>query len=292
MTTGTHPFRGDDQGQTIRRISSDELVTAPSAIVPGYPAGLEAVVMQSLAKDASKRYPTANDMLIGLTRALPPSMRPSTDEEVAAFLRALLPDRLEKRKTAIKAALEAADRREAGKSVPRMNSDSPEEPPTVLEGLVSNRETTPSAEGRTSLPGVTKPEILELIRDSRRARPRSLLSVGLSAALVIAVGAIVALLLSRRVPPSVVSSQQSVVPTSVSVTREPVPNDVPAVQPVETLPPAPSDSVAPPASATRTVLSRVPAHHVAVKPVKPVETSAPTSPRTGTFVSPIRNPGF
>jgi len=78
-------------------------VTAPSSIVPGYPAGLEAVVMQALAKDASKRYPTANDMLIGLTRALPPSMRPSTDEEVAEFLRALLPDRLEKRKIASRA---------------------------------------------------------------------------------------------------------------------------------------------------------------------------------------------
>jgi serine/threonine protein kinase len=295
MTTGTHPFRGDDQAQTIRRISSDELVTAPSAIVPGYPAGLEAVVMQSLAKDASKRYPTANDMLIGLTRALPPSMRPSTDEEVAEFLRALLPDRLEKRKIAIKGALEAADRREAGKSVPRIsNPDAPpDEPATVLEGLVSSREMTPSAEGHTSLPGATTREAIALPRDSRRAPRRSVLSMGLSAALVIAVGAIVALLLSRRVqPPASVVSSQPTVPTPVTLTREPLPtaSDEPAVQPIETLPPAPSDSVALPAP--RSATTRVPAHHMA-KPVKPADSSAPLRSRNGnTFVSPIRNPGF
>jgi serine/threonine-protein kinase len=292
MTTGTHPFRGDDQAQTIRRISSDELVTAPSSIVPGYPAGLEAVVMQALAKDASKRYPTANDMLIGLARALPPSMRPSTDEEVAEFLRALLPDRLEKRKVAIKAALEAADRREAGKSVPRIaDPESPsEEAATVLEGLVSSREMTPSAEGHTSLPGATTREAMALPRDSRRAPRRSLVSMGLSAALVVAVGAIVALLLSRRVqpPPTIVSSQPAV-STPATVSHETTqPPDEPAVKPVEPLPPTPSDSVAPPA---RPLSTHAALHHT-VKPVKPADSSAPLNPRPDTFVSPIRDPGF
>jgi serine/threonine protein kinase len=293
MTTGTHPFRGDDQAATIRRISSDDLVTPPSTIVPGYPAGLEAVVMQALAKDASKRYPTANDMLIGLTRALPPSMRPSTDEEVADFLRALLPDRLEKRKAAIKGALEAADRREAGKSAPPRvaNPDSPsDEAPTVLEGLVSSREMTPSTEGQTSLPGATTREALALPRGSQSAPRRSALSVALSAALVVAVGAIVALLLSRRVQPAVsVVSSQPTVPTALSVTREPPPADEPAVKPVETLPPVPSDSVAPPPVHAAV---RVPARHT-VKPAKPADNSTPPKPaRPGTFVSPIRNPGF
>jgi eukaryotic-like serine/threonine-protein kinase len=285
MTTGTHPFRGDDQGQTIRRISSDEPVVAPSAIVPGYPAGLEAVVMQALAKDASKRYPTANDMLIGLTRALPPSMRPSTDEEVAEFLRALLPDRLEKRKGAIKAALEAADRREAGKSAPRLSdSDAPEEAPTVLEGLVSNREMTPSTEGQHSLPGATTREAASPAPGSQRAPRRSTLRTLLSAAAVAGVGAIIALLLSRRaVPPVIVNAAPSTVP---SVTREPTPaiaTDGPAVSPVEPLPPAPIESVAPTKAAAPIAIRR---------PSKPPP--VPSSKHRGgtTFVSPIRNPGF
>ena len=292
MTTGTHPFRGDDQGQTIRRISSDEPVVAPSSIVPGYPAGLEAVVMQALAKDASKRYPTANDMLIGLTRALPSSMRPSTDEEVAEFLRALLPDRLEKRKIAIKGALEAADRREAGKSAPRISDPDapPDEPPTVLEGLVSSREMTPSAEGQTSLPGASARGANLLSTDSRRAPGRSLLSMGLSAALVLAVGAIVLLLLSRRVPPPSASSAPPAPPTSVSVVAEPTHADEPAVKPAEILPPVPTESVALPAP--RASALRPPAHHAVAKPTKPEPSSAAPNPRSGTFVSPIRNPGF
>ncbi len=289
MTTGTHPFRGDDQGQTIRRISDDEPVTAPSAIVPGYPAGLEAVVLQALAKDAAKRYPTANDMLIGLTRALPPSMRPSTDEEVAEFLRALLPDRLEKRKSAIKAALEAADRREAGKSLPRMaDSDSPDEAPTVLEGLVSSRENTPSTEeGQHSLPGATVREALPLQRDSRRAPNRNLLRTALSIALVAAVGVIVVLLLARRPGPTVAAvDSPPAAASTVSVAPEPLPSvNEPAVNPAQALPPEPAatDSATPVRSATPVKRWLAP-----VKKPEP----ASTKPRSPTFVSPIRNPGF
>jgi hypothetical protein len=257
--------------------------------------------MQSLAKDASKRYPTANDMLIGLTRALPPSMRPSTDEEVAEFLRALLPDRLEKRKLAIRGALEAADRREAGKSTAHVSpTEAPhDEPATILEGLVSSREVTPSAEGHTSLPGATTREAIALLRDSGRAPRRSLLSMGLSAALVIAVGAIVALLLSRRVTPvSPLVSAQPTAATPVTVTHEmaPLPQDPnePAVKPEEPLPPVPSDSVAPPQVIRTTPRAR--GHRTttsAVKPPKPLNSaSGTTEPRTGPFVSPIRNPGF
>ena len=287
MTTGTHPFRGDEQSQTIRRISSDEPVTPPSMIVPGYPAGLEAVVMQALAKDASKRYPTANDMLIGLTRALPPSMRPSTDEEVAEFLRALLPDRLEKRKAAIKAALDAADRRAAGKSTPRVaDGEVPDEAPTVLEGLVSSREMTPSAEGQHSLPGATSREAMPIVRDSRSVPRRSAIRTALSAAAVAAVGAIVALLLSRRASPPATAAASATPSSVLTVTREPLPPpiDLPTVNPVEALPPAPSESVAPakPPAVYRRVVRRPP----------PAASAKPQPADSTTFVSPIRNPGF
>jgi serine/threonine protein kinase len=291
MTTGTHPFRGDDQGKTIRRISSDEPVTAPSSIVPGYPAGLEAVVMQALAKDASKRYPTANDMLIGLTRALPPSMRASTDEEVAEFLRALLPDRLEKRKAAIKAALEAADRREARKSLPGMSdSDVRDEAPTVLEGLASSREMTPSAEGRLSLPGATSREAMPIVRDSKTVPRRSALRTLVSVAAVAALGVVIALLLSRR-PGSPTAVAASAAPSAaVTVAREPDPSppDIPAMHPVEVLPPVTTHSVAPERSKPPAPLRM---HHARKKPPEPAASAKPRNNGTP-FVSPIRNPGF
>jgi eukaryotic-like serine/threonine-protein kinase len=286
MTTGTHPFRGDDQSHTIRRISDDEPVTPPSAIVPGYPAGLEAVVLQSLAKDASKRYPTANDMLIGLTRALPPSMRPSTDEEVAEFLRALLPDRLEKRKSAIKAALEAADRRELGKSAPRpAEGESPDEAPTVLEGLVSSREVTPSAEGQQSLPGATSREARPLSRESRGAPGRNRMRTALSAALVAALGIIVMLLMSRRPGPAVAAVDSPAVSPTLGVVREHSPPvSEPAVVPMEPLTPMPAESVAP-------VKSAAPTRRSVGSPRKPEPVGAkPAS--SGRFVSPVQDTGF
>jgi hypothetical protein len=63
---------------------------------------------QALAKEPSKRFPSANDLLKALTRV----MQPSTDEEVAEYVRGLLQDRLEKRRKAVRAALEIADERE------------------------------------------------------------------------------------------------------------------------------------------------------------------------------------
>jgi serine/threonine protein kinase len=296
MTTGMHPFRGDDQGQTIRRISDDAPVTPPSAIVPGYPAGLEAVVLQALAKDASKRYPTANDMLIGLTRALPPSMRPSTDEEVAEFLRALLPDRLEKRKSAIKAALDAADRREAGKSLSRPaagDSETPDEPPTVLEGLVSSREVTPSTEeGQHSLPGATVRETETANRDSQRAPQGRRLRTALSIALLVAVGATIAVLLARRAPPPVSALDTPPVAPTATVAREPVPPaPEPTVQPVATLPPVPADSVAPTKSVATTRRRAPPTVTLPTAPARKPD-PPPVKPRDPTFVSPIRDPGF
>jgi hypothetical protein len=288
MTTGTHPFRGDDQGQTIRRISDDVPVTPPSSIVPGYPGGLEAVVLQALAKDASKRYPTANDMLIGLTRALPPSMRPSTDEEVAEFLRALLPDRLEKRKSLIKGALEAADRREAGKSLSGVapgEQEVPDEPPTVLEGLVSNREITPSTEeGQQSLPGATVHESEAANRDSQRAPQRNRLRTALSIALVAAMGVIVALLLARRPGPPASAAEPPPVASTVIVVREPLPPVTePNVEPVENLPLAPPDAIPP-------VKSAVPGKRWTAPAKKP--DPPPVKPHNPAFVSPIRDPGF
>src|SRR6187402_3258804 len=285
MTTGTHPFRGDDQSQTIRRISDDEPVTPPSAIVPGYPAGLEAVVLQSLAKDASKRYPTANDMLIGLTRALPPSMRPSTDEEVAEFLRALLPDRLEKRKNAIKAALEAADRREAGKSAPRLaEADTPDEAPTVLEGLVSSREVTPSAEGQQSLPGASNREV-PTARDARGAPDRSRVRAAVSAALIASLGIIVALLIARRPGATVAAVDPPPVSPTLALVRDPTPPNEPAVKPMEPLLlPIPIESAVPAKSAAP--IKRVPSA------VKKPESLVKPPPSASAFVSPVRSPGF
>lgn len=288
MTTGKHPFRGDDQAQTIARISSDEPAILPSTLVPGYPPGLEACVMQALAKDPAKRYPSANDMLLGLTRALPSSMRESTDEEVSEFIRRLLPDRLERQKQAIKQALEQADRRDMVRPAAPLHEVSTDEPATVLEGLAP--EMTPSADGR-SLPGASSTEPPPSFARAEAQRRRNLLYVAFAGALVVVAVLSFAFGVERRSRRSAaVSPDATPPPPAVVVRTDPVVTSAPEPAP----PPEPPASVtaAPVVSATPTppAVSTASTRRAASKPsAKPVP-SAP--PREGPFVSPIRTPGF
>jgi eukaryotic-like serine/threonine-protein kinase len=289
MTTGKHPFRGDDQAQTIARISAEDPAILPSTLVPGYPAGLEAVVMQALAKDSAKRYPSANDMLIGLTRALPAAMRESTDEEVSEFIRRLLPDRLERQKQAIKQALEQADRREMSRSAPQLPlpEAASDEPATVLEGI--GREMTPSADGR-SLPGASSTDPPPSFERSEAARRRNLLVVAFGGILLLGAGLGFSFgrdengKASAAAPPVTGAPLPAIIepPPAVPLPPAPAPPSS-AVQP-EALPtasPSPSVSAEPkPGGGKRSHPS----------PIKPVPSGTP--PREEPFVSPIRDPGF
>jgi eukaryotic-like serine/threonine-protein kinase len=111
LTTGKHPFRKESEAATMYRICSPEPAMSPRKLVPGYPAALERVVMQALAKDPAKRYPTANDLLRALDQSLPQSMRVSTDEGVAAFVRGLIGDKQEERRAQLQLAIETAEQR-------------------------------------------------------------------------------------------------------------------------------------------------------------------------------------
>jgi hypothetical protein len=267
----------------------------PSTLVPGYPPGLEACVMQALAKDPGKRYPSANDMLIGLTRALPSAMRESTDEEVSEFIRRLLPDRLERQRVAIKQALEAADRREMAKSAPQLNLPEAlsDEPATVLEGI--GREMTPSADGR-SLPGASATEPPPSVERAEKVRRRTLLLAASGVTLLVGAGVGFAFgrddsaglnanppeasVAAARVPS--VNEPVSPPPALLAPSSAPAPDSVP-VEPAPSAAPSVTASATP--SAARPVTGRRP---VIVAP----KTSASARKPGGPFVSPIRNPGF
>jgi serine/threonine-protein kinase len=155
LTTGTHPFKGDDQGVTIKSIASDEPARPPHRLLHGYNPALETVVMQAIAKDPKKRYTSANEMF----KALRGVVQAATDEEVAEFVKSLLADRLEKRKTAIRAALEIADGQERKSNAPLASQDvsRPDDVQTVIEprlGRISMDSIT-----EASLPGARQAEV-------------------------------------------------------------------------------------------------------------------------------------
>lgn len=139
LTTGKHPFRKESEAATIYNIIDKSAAMAPRRLVPGYPAALERVVLQALAKDPGKRFPTANEFLRALDQALPPSMRASTDDDVGAFVRGLFSERREEHRAALAKALEGADQRAQSRVSLRSFLDS-QPPPAPNSG------TTPVSE--------------------------------------------------------------------------------------------------------------------------------------------------
>jgi len=130
-------------------------------VVPGYPPALEIVLTQALAKNANKRYPTANDLLKALDQSLSRSIRVSTDEEVGAFVKSLLSERRDKRQEALRDALRIADDRSAGRAQILRSSQN-----DVLQAQSSSglRRSATSRGSRflrcpTSITGVTQPDL-------------------------------------------------------------------------------------------------------------------------------------
>lgn len=58
ITTGVRPFEGDSEFVTMNAIVNADVVP-PSQHVDGYPAGLEAVVLQAMAREPEARFETA-----------------------------------------------------------------------------------------------------------------------------------------------------------------------------------------------------------------------------------------
>jgi len=109
ITTGKHPFRGENPAETLQRICSERGPTPPSAFLPEYPAELEAVVLKALAKKPEERFSSANEMLTALERAMPKPLEASFEVQVAEYLSQLFGTRAAERRTALRVAQERAD---------------------------------------------------------------------------------------------------------------------------------------------------------------------------------------
>jgi serine/threonine-protein kinase len=113
ITTGTHPYRGDNDLATLRRICDKTPAVPPRMVVPGYPPALDQVIAKAVAKDRADRWATMAEMMAALEAALPPERRSGSDE-LAMFMRDLLGARGEARRQAIRDAIDAAEGRSGG----------------------------------------------------------------------------------------------------------------------------------------------------------------------------------
>jgi len=187
LTTGRHPFKGVQTAETLQNICSKRPPRSPSAIIPGYPPELEAVVLKALAKDPNDRWPTANDMLSGLERSMPQSLDGSFEVQVADYMNELLGDRVRERRMQLRVAQEQADRaRPEGMSSPGSYGSLR----ALTVGADGGTGTHSSSAARMlidpqlmgSLPGFAAPP------PSRWKRPASLAGVAIGAVALFALG--------------------------------------------------------------------------------------------------------
>jgi len=116
ITTGKHPFRGENPGETLQNICAERGPTPPSAFLTDYPAELEAVVLKALSKNPDDRYSSANEMLTALERAMPGPLEASFEVQVADYLKQLFGARTSERRTALRVAQERVDQQRAESS--------------------------------------------------------------------------------------------------------------------------------------------------------------------------------
>lgn len=113
LATGTHPFRGHTDGETIANIVLPDPPRLPSTIIEGFPKELEYVILKALSKSREDRYPTASALMEAIGKALPSASGGLGYEKVGAFVESLLGDRRAARREKIRTAIGLAETRAA-----------------------------------------------------------------------------------------------------------------------------------------------------------------------------------
>lgn len=292
LTTGSHPFKGDEQAETVQNITSQNPAKPPHELVHGYNPALETVVMQAIAKEPAKRFASANDMF----KALRGVVQAATDDEVAEFIKGLMADRLEKRRNAIRAALEIADtprseqRRDRTSTPPAEDIDSIStvvEPRYGMPGAESSSSLKPLPGGRAdvelSLSGVAPSRVSGTefgAFGSRRA-----LATMMTAAVLVAAAGVGLFVMTRANEPADPLGAATQPPAASA--PAPAPTIVPEPSPAD-----PIDEVAPVESVSEEPTAPEPSQRVPAKKRTTKRKDGKEKPNSGAPISPIRDPGF
>jgi serine/threonine-protein kinase len=103
-TVGQHPFQGDDTLTTLYAIL-EEVVTPPSKLRPGFPPGLEAILVRALDRDVDARFKTAGDFARALETWLVSEHALVSEAIVGELVRKTLGKSIDQRAAAIRTAI-------------------------------------------------------------------------------------------------------------------------------------------------------------------------------------------
>lgn len=114
LTTGRHPFRGQNSAETVKRIFSPEPAPPPSSFISDYPPALEAALLRALEKRPEDRFQSAHDFLSALEDVAPEYLENSFEVKLGAYMRDLLGSRQAERRRQLRLAEESAGKEGSG----------------------------------------------------------------------------------------------------------------------------------------------------------------------------------
>jgi serine/threonine-protein kinase len=283
LTTGLHPFRGDTDIKTVENIALKAPVPLRE-ILPTLNADFEKVVLKALEKDASKRFATAAEMQRALDQVASSIGNPVTDDDVAAFVKKVIGDTLEKRDAELKAAIAAADAERGPMSVPPpvVTTDDPStfdeletvdiiasERPAAVAAVIAKTSEPPIGDARADIETDTAVAV-----PAGRADRRKIATMAVAGALM---GGLILVGLALRSAGDKPVTTQAPPPVEVPAVTPP-----PVVEPPPPVPPPPEPPVEatvaaadpePPATASAEPIVETPA----TKPSKPVVATKPVA---------------
>ncbi len=108
LTTGRRLFKAKSEFDTLKLICDREY-PKPSQIVPGYPLGLEAIVMRALEKDVESRYQSARDMQADLENFIRVERIAASAVTLSNWMKMLFEDKITEQKEALQDVKQLAD---------------------------------------------------------------------------------------------------------------------------------------------------------------------------------------
>jgi eukaryotic-like serine/threonine-protein kinase len=212
LTTGKHPFRRESEAATMYNICAPQPAMPPCKVVADYPVDVERILIKALAKDPDKRYQTANEMLRDLDQ-LPSTLRASTDEEVAEFVKKLFSAKREERQAALAGALVLADENAKNRQlIPGFLADPLRQSAQSSVSVVTGTGANILVDGS----GVATGTGVITAAGQRSARKRVVFLAAVATALLLGIGVVLAISLRG---PSSATKRRAALASSVAPTR-------------------------------------------------------------------------
>jgi serine/threonine-protein kinase len=123
-TVGVHPFKrpGDSQDDQLLRLLVGRF-ERPSAIVPGYPAELEAIVLRAMSREPAERFASADEMRCRLAEWIVSSGPLLTEQHIARTLRERVGKAIDTRTDRIQRCITASQQIKKNKLEPGVVTD-------------------------------------------------------------------------------------------------------------------------------------------------------------------------